>query len=80
MRTHPFDHGHLDVRENVKFKGGRMTRWINENYPEQGCSIAVEVKKIFMDEWTGELDETITDDIGSALSIATESIRSALRG
>ncbi len=78
MRTHPFDHGHLDVRENVKFKGGRMTRWINENYPEQGCSIAVEVKKIFMDEWTGELDENITDDVGSALSIATESIRSAL--
>ncbi len=78
LRAHPFDHGHLDVREDVKFKGGAMTRWVNEHYPDHGCSIAVEMKKIFMDEWTGELDEIIADDIGSALHAATEAIRTAL--
>ncbi len=78
MRAHPFDQGHLDVRENVKFKGGRMTRWIHERYPDNGCSIAVEVKKIYMDEWTGQLDEGTAADVGSAVSSAAESVRSAL--
>lgn len=78
MRTHPFDHGHLDVRENIKFKGGQMTRWINERYPKHGCSIAVEVKKIYMDEWTGELDETISDVVGGALNAAADSVRTVL--
>jgi N-formylglutamate deformylase len=46
---------HLDVRENVRFRGGRFPRWIHENFPESACCLAVEVKKFFMDEWTGEL-------------------------
>ena len=25
-------------------------------YPGQGCAIAIEFKKFFMDEWTGEPD------------------------
>lgn len=78
MRAHPFDHGHLDVRENVKFRGGRMTRWINERYPDRGCSIAVEVKKFYMDEWTGELDEGITDHVNAALRDAAEAVRTSL--
>ena len=80
MREHPFDHGHLDVRENVKFKGGEMTRWINERYPDTGCSIAVEVKKIYMDEWTGELDEANADVVRGALHDATDAVRSLLDG
>ena len=80
LRSHPFDDGHLDVRENVKFKGGAMTRWVNERYPDHGCSIAVEMKKIFMDEWTGELDEIIADDIGRALNAATVAVRDTLKG
>jgi N-formylglutamate amidohydrolase len=78
LRTHPFDHGHLDVRENVKFKGGRMTRWIHERYPDHGTSIAVEVKKFYMDEWTGEPDETMTDDLRAALNYAAQAVRGVL--
>lgn len=78
LRSHPFDQGHLDVRENVKFRGGQMTRWINARYPDQGCSIAVEVKKIFMDEWTGTVDDAVTENVGRALTAATESVRAAL--
>jgi len=48
---------HLDVRENVKFQGGNFPRWIHEHFPESVCVIAIEFKKFFMDEWTGELLE-----------------------
>ena len=54
----PFEGGHLDVRENVRFKGGHLSRWVHENYPTSGCALAIEFKKIFMDEWTGQEDET----------------------
>lgn len=43
----------LDVRENVKFKGGHFSHWIHNNFPEDACSIALEFRKSFMDEWTG---------------------------
>ena len=44
----------LDVRVNVKFPGGNFSRWIHRVFPENVCSIAIEFKKIFMNEWTGE--------------------------
>jgi hypothetical protein len=43
----------LDVRENVKFKGRYLAQFVHENFPGTGCAIALEVKKFFMDEWTG---------------------------
>ena len=43
----------LDVRENVRFRGGNFPRWIHENFPQKGCALAIEFKKFFMDEWTG---------------------------
>lgn len=43
----------LDVRENIKFKGGYFSQWIYENYKDNCCVIAIEVKKFFMNEWTG---------------------------
>jgi N-formylglutamate amidohydrolase len=46
----------LDVRENVRFLGGNFCRWIHESFPERVCAIAIEFKKFFMDEWTGEPD------------------------
>ncbi|MEO8142476.1 MAG: hypothetical protein ABI617_07440, partial [Sphingomicrobium sp.] len=47
----------LDVRENVAFQGkGEQTRFVHERYPKQGCAVAIEFKKFFMDEWSGEPD------------------------
>ncbi len=46
---------HLDVRENVKFVGRQLPHWVHTRFPTKGCAIAIEVKKFFMDEWTGEL-------------------------
>ena len=49
--------GHrLDVRENVRFRGGHFSRWVHEHYAGRGCALAIEFKKTFMDEWTGEPD------------------------
>ena len=47
---------HPEVGQNVKFDGGGMSVWINENFPEEVCTISVEFKKTFMDEWTGVAD------------------------
>lgn len=54
LRSFDFLGRHLDVRENIKFRGGNFSRWIHETFPETVCSIAVEFKKFFMDEWSGE--------------------------
>jgi hypothetical protein len=57
MRDFDFNGRRLDVRENVAFQGkGEQTRFIHERYPGRGCAIALEFKKFFMDEWTGEPD------------------------
>ncbi|MDX5346372.1 MAG: N-formylglutamate amidohydrolase [Hymenobacteraceae bacterium] len=57
LRSYNYNGRHLDVRENVKFNGGHFMRWINENFHNTGCAIAIEFKKFFMDEWTGEPDQ-----------------------
>ncbi|HET9428276.1 MAG TPA: N-formylglutamate amidohydrolase [Allosphingosinicella sp.] len=57
MRAFDFNGRRLDVRENVAFQGkGEQTRFVHEHYPGRGCAIAIEFKKFFMDEWTGEPD------------------------
>jgi hypothetical protein len=57
LRQFDFNGRTLDVRENVAFQGkGNQTRFVHERYPDRGCAIAVEFKKFFMDEWTGEPD------------------------
>ena len=78
MANYHFFDDRLDVRANVKFKGGHMSRWINARYVDKGCSIAVEMKKIYMDEWSGKLDEEVTPSIDDALETAAGAVRDAL--
>jgi N-formylglutamate deformylase len=59
----------LEVGENVKFKGGNFVRWINATFPDS-CALAIEVKKIFMDEITGKLDEAVWKEVHRALEFA----------
>jgi N-formylglutamate amidohydrolase len=58
---------HLDVRENIRFKGGYFPRWIHETFDKSVCCLSIEVKKFFMDEWTGEPDHPVINTISSAL-------------
>ena len=61
------DGRHLDVRSNVKFRGGHFPTWINRRYPRDVCAISVEVKKTFMNEWTGQLYPERLDVIRDAI-------------
>ena len=61
----------LDVRENIAFQGkGEQTRFVHEHFPETGCAIAVEFKKIFMDEWTGLPDKAVLGELRDAVTAA----------
>ena len=71
--------GELDVRENVKFRGGDMSRWVHRTFPETGCALALEFKKTFMDEWTGELDEARLVALGRALASTLPGLLESLR-
>lgn len=71
----------LDVRENVAFQGkGEQTRFIHENFPTSGCAIAVEFKKIFMDEWTGEPDHAVINALRAAVAASLPVLEAALEG
>jgi hypothetical protein len=78
LRGHDFLGRSLDVGENVKFRGGNMSRWIHETFPEQACSVAVEFKKFFMDEWSGEVDPRVHDAIAPALRSTLPGLREVL--
>ncbi|MEJ7732512.1 MAG: N-formylglutamate amidohydrolase [Polyangiaceae bacterium] len=69
----------LDVRENVRFQGGAMSRWIHQTFPTTGCALALELKKTFMDEWTGTVDERRLDGLGEALSSTFPGLLQSLR-
>ena len=56
MRTNKVAGESIDARENVKFKGRQVASWVHENYGEVACALAIELKKVWMDEWTGEVD------------------------
>jgi N-formylglutamate amidohydrolase len=63
-----FPGGSLDVRENVRFRGGNCARWAHETFPDSACILSLEVKKFFMDEWTGEVNRELLDAVGRALT------------
>ena len=56
--VHSFDFlgRHLDIRENVNFRGRYLAQFVHEHFPKSGCVLAIEVRKFFMDEWTGLVD------------------------
>jgi N-formylglutamate deformylase len=64
----------LDVRENVRFSGGQFSRWIHQTFPDSVCSLAIEVKKFFMDEWTGKVDRAQFHAVGQALQSAARGV------
>jgi N-formylglutamate deformylase len=67
LRAFDFLGRHLDVRENVKFKGRQLAGWIHNKFPHSACVLSIEFKKFFMDEWTGEADEEQLRTIREAL-------------
>ena len=58
----------LDVRENVRFRGGELSKWVHRRYGGVGAALAIEFKKVFMDEWSGELDRGRAGELRTALN------------
>jgi hypothetical protein len=79
MREYNYLGRQLDVRENVNFFGGHFPAWIHRNFPRQVCVLAIEVKKFFMDEWSGALDERQHRAIGDGLRHAAGAVLSVLQ-
>ena len=68
----------LDVRENVKFEGAQLARWIHQRYPGRGCALALEFKKPFMDEWTGAVDPRHLVGLQDALADVVPAVSDSL--
>lgn len=51
----------LDVRENVKFQGRYVAEYVHHYFPRTGVVLAIEIKKFFMDEWSGAVDIELTN-------------------
>ena len=68
----------LDARENVRFRGAALAAWVHRTFPTTGCCLAVDVKKVFMDEHTGELDQAAFTRISEALAAAVPGLREGL--
>ncbi|RLA03324.1 MAG: N-formylglutamate amidohydrolase [Gammaproteobacteria bacterium] len=70
---------HLDVRENIKFKGRQLAQWIHTHFAESACVLSVEFKKFYMDEWTGvgevEQIQAIRDALQSTIPGIMEELR-----
>ena len=74
-----FNGRQLDVRENVKFGGGNFSKWIHTTFPESVSVLAIEVKKFFMDEWTGIPNKELLELVRSALQSTTRGILEELQ-
>ena len=68
----------IDARENVRFRGGHFSRWVADRFGQVGCALAVEVKKTFMDEWSGEPDWRAIGEVGAALRSTVDPVVTAL--
>lgn len=69
----------FEVGENVKFRGGHLAHWVDEQFGDHACTLAIEFKKTYMDEWTGAVDEHEVLRRREALSLCVDPIAAALR-
>lgn len=79
LQAYNFQSRRLDVRENIKFRGGNFSRWIHDTFPGSACSLSIEIKKFFMDEWTGEPNRQIMNDVIAALQSTVPGILEELK-
>lgn len=79
LQAAPLSAGALDVRENIRFRGRQLAAWTHARYPGRGIVLALEFKKTFMDEWTGEVDVARVDELARALAGTVPDIERSLR-
>lgn len=79
LGSYDFGGRQLDVRENIKFKGGYFGNWLYKTYENKICPISIEFKKYFMDEWTGTPVERDIEMISAMLSASVKPVLEALK-
>lgn len=67
IRNFDFLGRQLDIRENIKFSGGYFQNWIHQSFPGSVCCLSIDIKKFFMDEWTGKPVRACVQAIEDAL-------------
>jgi N-formylglutamate deformylase len=80
FNTFNYDGRILDARENIKFKGGYFGKWLYGQYGKNICPISIEIKKIFMDEHTGQPYWKDIQLIGQMLEASKQPVLNALGG
>ena len=76
LRGHPAGGRALDVRENVRYDGGgHFPEWLYATYGDKVCAISLEYKKIYMDEWSGQADIAVIEDLRAGLQAAVDAVR-----
>ncbi len=76
LRAHPVAGHSPDVRENVRYPtGGHFPEWVYANYGDKVCTISPEFKKIYMDEWTAQLDIAVLEQFRDGLQAAVDAVR-----
>ncbi len=68
----------LDVRENVRFRGGYFAAWAHETFAGDVAVLALEFKKVFMDEWSGAVDRARLERSRTALARCVPEVRSLI--
>src|SRR3546814_9331137 len=80
MRASDFGSRKLDVRENIAFQGkGELARFVHDRFTKTGCAIAIEFKKFYMDEWTGEPDMKEMDGMSRVVNHVEQNGRANVR-
>ncbi|HPR17749.1 MAG TPA: N-formylglutamate amidohydrolase [Candidatus Cloacimonadota bacterium] len=68
----------LFATTKCRFPGGNFSRWIHHNFPDSACCIAIEFKKIWMDEWTGQVFPEKQERLSQILAKATQMIEAEI--
>ncbi|MBK7142337.1 MAG: N-formylglutamate amidohydrolase [bacterium] len=81
LRDQTWNGERLDVRENVRFRGpGHFAKWVEESFGGSICVVSIEAKKVYMDEWTGEIDQTSVESLRRVLKIGVEALSERIFG
>ncbi|MDH5823736.1 N-formylglutamate amidohydrolase [Luteimonas sp. RD2P54] len=76
LRASPVAGRPPDVRENVRYPtGGHFPESLYARFGERLCVISPEFKKIYMDEWTGQADLSVLDDLRAGWRRAVAEVR-----
>ncbi len=68
----------FDVKQNIKFPGGNLSQLINSKYGDKVCCVAIEFKKIWMNEWTQEIDLECFTELKKAFDSCDRLVRNFL--